>query len=105
MVEARTLGLLHRRSLIKSRSAVLRFALTREKMSTRKGRGRVSTPPSTKVGIRIAVNPADRAIPFRSGEESRPMDHSTPFSSRKGTLVLRPSVGLSEMARGQEVQR
>jgi len=106
MMTSRTIGLLARRLRPPARSAVLRIGRAHDKMSMRKGRGSAGNAASTKKTVtgRYWCGRPDRAIPFRR-QDSLPMDHSTPFSSRKGIVVLRPSVGPLELARGREVSR
>jgi len=72
----------------------------------KKDRRELPTPFGPEDGLRPRVRAGPQcAIPFRR-QDSLPMDHTTPFSSRKGTsFVLRPSVGPPELARGREASR
>jgi len=103
------------------RSAVLRIGTAHDKMPMHKKKDR--REPSTPFGPRDGFRPRVRAgpqcaIPFKR-QDSLPMDHSTPNSPRKGTVVLRPSraneqkahyhtltaIPAAELARGREVSR
>ena len=63
-------------------------------------------PPVPETDSDPASGP-DRNVRSRLGrrQDSLLMDHNTPFSSRKGMVVLRPSVGPLELARGRGASR